>query len=63
MERIPPTVTIGTRVPVTIRHVAEILAADAGLNLSRWAAEAIRQRAVRDLAGTDPKREAQPIEA
>ena len=50
MQKAPPTITIATRVPVMVRRVAEVLADEAGLNLSRWSAEAIRQRAVRDLA-------------
>ena len=56
IETAPTTTTIATRLPVKIRRVAEVLADEAGSNLSRWAAEAIRQRAERELASADPKR-------
>lgn len=50
MQRTQPTITIGARVSVRVRQVAEVLAKHEGTCLSRWSAEAICQRAVRDLA-------------
>lgn len=43
-------VVIGTRVPATVRVVAEQAAADRGITLSEWTRQAIVEKAVDELS-------------